>query len=66
MSTLITVGNGMGKMRNVTLELGTNAAELNPDPDPIPNSNGVTHSASTSHNLPVAFHILPEPNCCCA
>jgi len=41
MSTLITVGNGMGKMRNVTHELRTNAAELNPDPDPnpIPNSN---------------------------
>ena len=39
MSTLITVGNDMGKMRNVTRELLTNAAELNPDPNLIPNPN---------------------------
>ena len=63
MSTLITAGNGMGKMRNVTRELLTNAAELNPDPNRIPS---LTHLASTFHNLLVAFHILPEPNYCCA
>ena len=38
MSTLITAGNSMGKMRNVTRELLTNAAELNPaGPNRIPN-----------------------------
>ena len=45
MSTLITVGNGMGKMSNVTRELLTNAAELNPDPNliliPNPNPFGI-------------------------
>ena len=37
MSTLITAGNGMGIMHNATHELPTNAAELNPDPNRIPN-----------------------------
>jgi len=41
MSTLITVGNGMAKIRNVTRELLINAAELNPDPNCIPNPNPI-------------------------
>ena len=62
MSTLITAGNGMGKMSNVTHELQTNAAELNPDPNRIPNTNpfGI-YIPQFTHG-----HILPEPNYCCA
>ena len=52
MSTLITVGNGMGKMSNVTRELLTDAAELNPDPNPfgiyIPRfTRGILHFTRT-------------------
>jgi len=39
MSTLITAGIGMGKMHDVTRELLTNDAELNPDPNHILNPN---------------------------